>query len=233
MSVMGNARRLPSSSSIADNTADILRNEILEGVLAPGEAVTEPVLAERLGVSRTPIREAVTQLEAEGLMVRRNRRLIVVELSAQEAADVYETRIPLECLAARKAAETASAACATDLGRILAMSRHEADQGDWKAVDRAARAFHNTIFSHCGNPVLERTLRQLHDRADHYRLFRHPGAERRLANSLTEHVELAEAIKKGDGAQAADLMYTHITRARDNLMKRFVEAESTKDAALA
>jgi DNA-binding GntR family transcriptional regulator len=228
MSVLGAARQLPSSSSIADNTAAILRDEILEGVLAPGQAITEPVLAERLGVSRTPIREAVAQLESEGLMVRRNRRLIVAELSAQEAADVYETRIPLESVAARRSAEVDGTQCAADLERILAMSRHDAEQGDWRAVDRNARAFHSTIYSYSGNPVLERTLRQLHDRSAHYRLFRHPGADQRLAHSLDEHVQLTVAIRVGDGELAGKLMTAHLEHARNNLMRKFGDAAVVK-----
>ncbi len=208
-----------SGRSMAMVTVDALREEILSGAFEPGEPLTEPLLAERLGVSRTPIREAVAQLEAEGLVIRRSRRIVIAELTAQSARHLYETRIPLECLAVQLVARADSEGCRSDLERAQAISQFELTRENWKGVAAGARDFHDLIFHYTGNPILERTLRQLHDRVDHYRIFRTPGGSDRLRTSAGEHAKILEAIVAGDADSSRKIMLAHLESARDHLVK--------------
>jgi DNA-binding GntR family transcriptional regulator len=200
---------------------EVLREEILNGRLRPGELLTEPMLCERVGVSRTPIREAVAELEAEGLIVRRNHRLMITELSAQAASEIYGARIPLEVEAARLVAAHGSSECLAELERAVAIAQFEASRDNWRGVAKSAREFHDTIFAHAGNSVLERMLHQLHDRVDHYRIFATPGGDSRLTASLAEHERLVSAISAQNQDEAVALMTKHLESARDHLLSSF------------
>ena len=107
--------------SIADQVFEILEKDILTGVYTRGELLTETKLSEKLGVSRTPIREALRRLEQERLVVGTSRGMRVVGLDTRDIEDIYEIRIRVEGLAARRAAERATGEQLAELKRVLDM----------------------------------------------------------------------------------------------------------------
>ncbi|MGH2747203.1 MAG: GntR family transcriptional regulator [Actinomycetota bacterium] len=196
-----------------ESTYDRLRNGIVAGEFPPGMHLVETSLAETLGVSRTPIREALSRLEQDGLVERGSRGLQVRHRSPAEILEIFEVRIVLEGTAARVAAERH-----TEVDRIRIqghLSRLEAEQGAEPAVLAAInREFHRSIWQASHNRTIVDMLERLS-----VHLFRYPfttyEASGRAESSLVEHRELAGAIFEHDGARAARLASDHMTVARN------------------
>lgn len=190
-----------------------LRNRIVSGELPPAMHLVETSLAETLGVSRTPIREALSRLEQDGLVERGSRGLQVRHRSPAEILEIFEVRIVLEGTAARAAAERH-----TEVDRIRMqghLSNLEAQRGAEPTVQAAInREFHRSIWQASHN----RTLVDVLDRLSVH-LFRYPfttyEAAGRAETSLVEHGELAEAILERDGERASRIASHHMTVARN------------------
>lgn len=190
-----------------------LLQEVIRGELAPGEVLTEMALAERLQVSRTPIREALTRLEQDGLIKRTGRGMVIRERSPEEILDIYEVRILLEADAARLAAERRSNLDVFTL-RHAAAELEKIDTADPDVMAEANRDFHHAVWrSAHSEPILD-----LLSRLDMH-LARYPTTTlaypRRWETSLTEHGLLVAAIEERDGERAAQASRQHFTAARD------------------
>lgn len=185
-----------------------LKRGISAGEFSPGFPLVEGMLAETFGVSRTPIREALTRLEQDGLVVRTERGLVVHERSPEEILDIYEVRILLAGLGARLAA---SRRTVLDLIRIR--TRHEtlaqADPQDLQAIQEANRAFHRSVWKASHNTPVEEIM----DRLSHQITARYPvtslTAPGRLPETIEEHRLLLEAIEAQDEERAAELARKH------------------------
>ena len=192
-----------------------LRDAITAGTVKPGEHLAEPGIAESLGISRTPIREALLRLETERFVERTaGRRLVVAEVSPEEVLDVYAVREVLNGLAARLAAENAST---TDLIRLRRLHREMKwafDDGDIARMARLNFEFHDAVCGASRNAFLLEMLRQAHD--THHR---YPGSTfslpDRAVGSIDEHDEILQAIEDRDGPRAAELAQRHTARARE------------------
>lgn len=192
-----------------------LRDAITEGTVKPGEHLGEPAIAESLGISRTPIREALLRLETERFVRRTaGRRLVVAEVSPEEVLDVYAVREVLNGLAAKLAAENASA---TDLIRLRRMHREMKwafDDGDIARMANLNFDFHDAVCVASRNAFLVEMLRKAHD--THHR---YPGSTfslpERAAGSIEEHEQILQAIEERDGQRAAELAQRHTARARE------------------
>jgi DNA-binding GntR family transcriptional regulator len=194
----------------------MLKQAILQGELAPSQPLVENDLAEWCQVSRTPIREALTRLEQDGLIERADRGLIVRERSPEDILDIYETRIALEATVARVAAERRTEYDLRSMRRVLDQSR-ATSRGN---VDRVElnRQFHRTIWVASHNESLIDLLERLNLHLARYpaTTLSFPG---RWKQALDEHQALVDAIEHRDGARASSVALTHFTEARDIRIK--------------
>lgn len=189
-----------------------LRSEILTGQLGPGDQIVQELLAERYGVSRVPLREALKTLESEGQVVYHpHRGYFVAELSVADLLEVYRLRALLEAEAIRAAVPTLG----DDDVDALADLAHEidlaADGGDVIAMTAANRRFHFAVFDAAGMPRLSRLLRQLWEATDAYRALYFQASANR-ARVAGEHAAMVQALRDRD---AETLVALH-DRHRDN-----------------
>ncbi|HEU4697585.1 MAG TPA: GntR family transcriptional regulator [Gemmatimonadales bacterium] len=189
-----------------------LREAIVRGRLRPGARVTEAEAAERLGVSRTPVREALDRLQREGLLVPdgggARPRLAVAPLAAEAVADLYQAAGALEGVAARRVAEL-SAAARRELAEALraadAAFRVEADAAapDLDRLFDLHAAFHETLMAACAGPPIRALLETLRPQLDRYEWAYAPAMERAFAPTYAEHAAITRAAGAGD-ANAAE-----------------------------
>jgi DNA-binding GntR family transcriptional regulator len=195
--------------SLVDYAVQAVRNELLTGLLRPGERLTEEATAQRLGISHIPVREAFRYLEAEGHVVRDARRgLRVAQLSAAEAQDIYQTRALLEAEANRLGVPELSADDDQRLERLAAQMEEAASQGDLIAYRRYNRTFHFVAFERSGRPWLVRFLTNLWDAAARYQTPLFSGGAWQ-APHLAHHRGLLEALRDRDAERVNQLMHEH------------------------
>jgi DNA-binding GntR family transcriptional regulator len=186
------------------------------GIYKPGDRLVESELAERFGVSRTPIREALQRLETQSLLVRDGRSLIVAALDHNQLAELYVVRAELEGLAARLAARHATAEEVRVLRGMI-----EADRkliGDPEAMSRANRRFHKQVHLASHNRYLVQQLDLVH-RSMALLAVTSLAAEGRGSAALAEHAAIVEAIARGDGDAAYAALKDHISKAFETRLK--------------
>lgn len=199
--------------------ADIL-GLILRGDLAPGSRINEPDVAERLGVSRVPVREALRELEATGLVVsRKNVGAFVRELAPREVAELYELRAVLDGHAGSRAAALAEGprrALSRTLDAATAAMRKAARRRDVAGYYAENLRFHWAIVEAAGNEKLLEAYRGIVQQLHLWRL-RNLAQPVGMAASIAEHEAIARAIREGDPAQSGRLLADHVGAARDRL----------------
>jgi DNA-binding GntR family transcriptional regulator len=210
-----------------ESTYERLRNGIVSGDYPPGTHLVETSLAETLGVSRTPVREALTRLEQDGLVERGSRGLQVRQRSSAEILEIFEVRIVLEGTAAKLAAERHNE---VDRIRIQGhLGKLDANQDAAPSVLAGInREFHRSIWHASHNRALIDMLERLS-----IHLFRYPFTTYEVAgrpeSSLLEHKELAEAIIDRDSEKAARLASHHMTVARNIRLEMWSQNPSLID----
>jgi DNA-binding GntR family transcriptional regulator len=212
---VGSARR-PSSAARAYVVA---KERLLDGTYAPGTLLSENELARELGISRTPVREAFLQLEAEDLLTLYPRRgALVKPISPSEADDVLEARLLIEShCAARVAAESSEAAGA--LRASVADQERVLREGGFPFV-LADREFHRLIVAANGNDLLTRQYDALRDRQQRITLATVARDPSRVARFIAEHAAIAEAIEHRDPDAAAERMAAHLRNAHELARRR-------------
>jgi len=201
-------RHLP----LRDKVVAELRRRIIDGFYAPGDRLTEDRLADTFGVSRNPVREAIRMLEAEGFLVAVPRRgATVARVSPRDMADLFDVRLALEDLAARRAAERAEAAEVAALDDLLATARVAMADGRLDDLAELNTRFHAMICTISGNALLRGLMESLHGRLQW--VYRQT-AERRAPSSWTEHEALVAAIRAGDVDAAGEAARMHVRQAR-------------------
>lgn len=190
-----------------------LTQAIMSGELAPGQPLIETALAEWCEVSRTPIREALTRLEQDGLIVRGERGLMVRMRSPEEILDLYETRIVLEAMSSRVAATRRSYMDLITMRRI-AERLESMDTDDEHAMAAGNREFHQAIWRASHNDSLSDLLQRLDMHVARYpsTTLSQPG---RWAEANLEHQAIIAAIEAQDVERAHDLTAKHFERARE------------------
>jgi DNA-binding GntR family transcriptional regulator len=196
--------------TLREQVVDHLREEILSNRLAPGEELGEVALARSLGISRGPLREALGQLAAEGLVTIVPRRGAVVRLlSEQEFVEAYQVREALESLAIKLAVPRLSDRDKAELHLMSEDMERAADAGDSDHFFEVNRRFHSRLVHASGNRKLEEVHGQLV--AQMTRLLKQSVALRGgMAQSAAEHRAILEAVDAGDPDLAARLLETHI-----------------------
>lgn len=203
-----------------------LRTDILTGDLGPGDQILQEALAERYGVSRVPLREALKMLESEGQVIYHpHRGYFVAELSVADLLEVYRLRTLLEEEAIRGAVPTLTDADVATLGDLMTEIASAGAAGDVLAMTAANRRFHFAIFDAAGLPRLTRLLHQLWDATDAYRALYFQQAANRERVSV-EHAVMLAALQSRD----ADLLVALHDEHRDHsvgTVRGILERQST------
>ncbi|MBX5441753.1 MAG: GntR family transcriptional regulator [Solirubrobacteraceae bacterium] len=193
-----------------DLVHDRLRSAILRGEFAPGEELQQVPLAERLGVSRTPLREAFRLLQREGLLeASPNRSYRVTAFSAEDLEELYVTFLPLQALAIRLTIPRLTSEDIAAMHGDLAQMDHFASNHDVEAWERPHREFHRRLVQHAGRRVVE-LLDQLSDHAGRYRRVYLEGTSYGFDAAAVEHREILDAVAAGDADQAAARLAHHL-----------------------
>ena len=194
----------------------LILEAIDSGVYRPGDRLVEAELAERFGVSRTPVREALQRLETQSMLARDGRSLIVASLDHNQLAELYVVRSELEGLAARLAAKHATREEVSVLAGMVAEDRAHLD--DPARLSRANRRFHKQIHLASHNRYLVQQLELVH-RSMALLATTSLAAEGRGEAALAEHAAIVDAIAKGDGDAAQQALQAHISKAFETRLK--------------
>jgi DNA-binding GntR family transcriptional regulator len=196
--------------------ADALRVEILRGKLQGGQPLKQDEIAAQFGVSKIPVREALVQLKAEGLVnFYPNRGAFVSELSAAEADEIYVMRIALEKEVLARAIPHLTVSHFKQAGEILSAIDREENIAKWGELNWE---FHSTLYSPAGLPRVMETLRTLHTNIARYLVLYLAGLDYQK-KSQREHRALLQACRAGEVEKAQDILDEHLRSASTHLIK--------------
>jgi DNA-binding GntR family transcriptional regulator len=199
-----------------DVAYQLLRNEIFQGTLPPSASLDQEAIATRLGLSTTPVREALRRLESEKLVISRSHRdTIVAPVSLELLENTYAVRLSLDPVAVGYTAAKASDEQLAEIERLLIPPTYDDPVADLYHN----RSLHRAIYAACGNPTLVEILDMLWDRSDRYRLI----VLRTKSTATTAHQEheaIVRAVLERDSALAAELMVQHIATSPGHIKRR-------------
>ena len=202
------------NGSLADFVFETLENDILSGVYKRGDILTELKLCERLGVRRTPIREALNRLKEQQLVTATSSHSVVVRgVSEQDLVDIYEIRLRIEGYATHLCAERITAEQLNELKEIVALQEFYTERGGAASIRDMDSRFHELVYQYCGSEVLQSTLSDLHHKVQRYRKLsvEHP---ERAHVAVKEHADILRALEQHDGNEAERLTILHIENAK-------------------
>ncbi len=205
------------SVSLADCVFERLENDILGGKYAYGEVLTEARLCEEMGVSRTPIREAIRRLEQENILRESGKGMVVQGITQEDIEDILAIRSRIEGMAARRAAVAMTAEQKKALKEAVDLQEFYVSRADADNIQWQDHQFHELIYAGCGSITLQSTLVPLHRKAQK---FRRASVEKvtRAKASVEEHRRICDAILAGDGDEAEKAMNEHIAYARNGML---------------
>ena len=206
------------STSLADQVFDKLENDIIHGVYAKGEILTELKLVEQLGVSRTPIRDALRRLEQERLIADTGKGSVVLGITEEDLRDIMNIRERIEGLCAYYAAMNITAEGIKELAHITDLQDFYFNKGDTDRLRQVDDEFHDAICRLSQRHVISDTLTPLHRKTRRYRRIAMEDRER-TTQTLKEHYEIYRAIASGDAELAQSLMTQHIINAKLHMIK--------------
>lgn len=195
---------------------ETLREAIISGVLKPGERLMEVQLAEEMGVSRTPVREAIRKLELENFVVMVPRKgAYVADLSTKDIVDVFEIRAALEALAAGLAAERITDDELEELQQILVQNAKSQSLEEFIAIDTK---FHDVLYRASRNERLVQIISNLREQIQRFRstTLASPG---RMKNTLEEHKRIVDAVSERNVQLAQQLAQEHIDNAENSMLE--------------
>ncbi len=209
------------SGETVDRTADLLKQQILEGRLVPGQRLISRDLIEELGISRGSLCEAFRRLVADGLVdLIPNRGAVVRHLSVDEIANLYQVREALQGFAARRAAEVIDEVDnRARFTEVLERGRRHFTHPDFQAFVVDNRQFHRIIVDMCNNPQLSELIDRYQLPVFMIQLRQRIGVDAIVRNSLAEHEAIAAGILAGDPDAASKAMRQHLWHSADALVK--------------
>lgn len=225
MDVTGNEEFKINNIPINEKAYRILKESIIRQKLDLNKTLTEKELADLLGISRTPLREALKKLEADGFIDRKpHNRIMITKLSMKHAENLYIVRSRLEGLAAALAAKHITEAEIIQLEWLLEQSTSHWEKKEYDKFDENGRLFHRCIHKASTNEVCEYMLRTLSDHINRYRWISLRSFERPKV-VLEDHRTIIDYLKKGDSVSAENKMKDHIVNSSklilENLQKYF------------
>jgi DNA-binding GntR family transcriptional regulator len=217
--------------SLTEELVERLRDEIIEGTLRAGERVPEADICARYGVSRTPLRESLKVLAAEGLVtLALNRGATVARISASDIEELFPIIGALEALAGRQAAARAGD---RDVDRIEALHRqmvvrYEAE--DWVGYSKLNRRIHEAIFEIAGNQALAALYQQLLVRIHAVRFVARKSPQR-WSEAIEDHVRMLDALRARDGEALARILEAHLEHKADSVQEALAALDGASPEA--
>ena len=205
--------------SLADQVFERLEDEILWGHYQRGDTLTEMKLVTDLGVSRTPIRDALHRLEQEHLIEITPRGILVLGVTRKDLADIYAIRIRIEGLAAGETAKYVTDAQLAELRETLELQEFYVGKQNPDSIKGMDSQFHRLIYQFSNSAILYDTLIPLHKKIQRYRRAA-VSVSTRAKESVREHRAIYEAIARHDSAEADRLMVEHVRKARDYTLEQ-------------
>lgn len=194
-----------------------LRSAIASGLYPPGKRLVERELCEVLGVSRTSVREALRQLQAEGLIEAGPRRnIMVARVSLEDARDIYDLRALIETEAVRRVVERKDPEVVKRLQAMMKDIRRIVRKKDVPALAEQAGAFYEEILVASGSRIIAETGKQLLKRVSYLRLTAMSGPQR-LDQGMSEWERIVDAVAAGDSTGAVEAVRDHIVNSRDSI----------------
>lgn len=220
--------KLDSYKPLRELVCENIRQAIIAGVFSPGERLMEIQMADEMGVSRTPVREAIRKLELEGFVVMIPRRgTYVADISIKDITEIYEIRTSLDMLAAGLAAERITDDELENLNRLLVeIGQHIADNNMEKIVE-ADTAFHDILYQASRNERLRSIINNLREQLTGIRgrSMSYPG---RLVETMAEHRTLVDCIAARDVEKAQNAARVHLENAEHTLMKSLTAVDKAR-----
>ena len=201
------------TTSLADKVFEKLENDIVHGVYPRGEILTELKLVEQLGVSRTPIREALRRLEQERLIEDTGKGSLVLGITADDLLDIMNIREKIEGLAAHYACLNMTEEGVKELEHIIDLQDFYFSKWDTEHLRQADDMFHDAICELSGRTVIRDTLVPLHRKTRRYRKTAMQDKDRAVL-SLQEHHAILEGLQSGDPEKAKEAMDAHMKNAK-------------------
>ena len=209
------------TTSLADQVFEKLENDIIQGVYPRGEILTELKLVDQLGVSRTPIREALRRLEQERLIEDTGKGSRVVGITEEDLEDIMNIRQRIEGLAAYYAAKNMTPEGLAELTHIVDLQDFYYDKGDAEQLRQVDEQFHDLICYLSKRTVIMDTLIPLHRKTRRYRRISMEDWSRTI-NTRKEHKAIFDAMASGDADLAESLMAKHIENAKKHMLGGFI-----------
>ena len=204
--------------------AGLLRQRLIDGSLPPGSKLNERVLCEQIGVSRTPLREAIKQLAAEGLVtLEAGRGAFVAAPNRGDIEQTFDVIAVLEGLAAERAAQYITDATLVELQALQFDMQAAFERRDLQAYYAANARVHDLLSESAQNAVLRQTWQQLNQRL-HALRYRSNQDENKWRRALAEHADMLLALRQRDGTALRQLLETHLRRKRDAVLERLDQA---------
>lgn len=207
------------TTSLADQVFERLENDVIMGVYPRGEILTELKLVEQLGVSRTPIREALRRLEQERLIEDTGKGSVVLGITEDDLVDIMNIREHVEGLAAYYATINATQEGIRELKHIMELQEFYGARQDIEHLREMDDLFHDTICDMSRRNVIRDTLIPLHRKTRRFRKLSIQ-EEGRTERMLKEHWEIFREIADGHAERAAELISRHIELAKENMVER-------------
>jgi DNA-binding GntR family transcriptional regulator len=200
--------------SLKDEAYQRIKQLILSGTLDSGDMLDIDRLASGLGISRTPLREALLRLEQDGLVKTiPYKGTFVAEVFKKDVEEIYQVREVLESLAVRLATSAIPDDELGEMQALFASVEAEIAEGNFELYAQSDTQFHDLITRHCGNEVLQQLLKTLADRVHRVRIFSRKQAGPHIDRSFQEHGLVLNALLERDVDSASDLMAEHLRNA--------------------
>lgn len=204
-------------ASLRERVFQTIRQSILDGKYKPGDTLRESTIAKELNVSRTPVREAIRQLQLEGL-VRSipNKETVVCGITEADVQDIFMVRGRLEGVAGRLAAERITEEELEKMEEILELTEFYANKGDISRLEALDHTFHDAIYNATKSKIIKQVLSDFHTYIQQVRKksMATPG---RVNSLIAEHRAIYKAIKNRDGDKAEELINDHLKKVTNNI----------------
>lgn len=204
--------------SLADQVYERLEKDILLGNYGFKEILTEVQLCNDLGVSRTPIREAVSRLENENLVISTGKGIMVLGITEEDLKDIFTVRMFLEPLVGRRCCENITDEELKDLKETLELQEYYVEKKNPMQIRSCDSSFHEKLYQYCGSRVIQSVLLPMHRKVQKFRQVSVTNPIR-ANESMKEHKEILEAIESRDPAKAEQAVKKHVLNAQKQVLK--------------
>ena len=205
--------------SLADQVFERLETDILSGKYPKGEILTEMKLTATLGVSRTPVREALRRLEMEHIIEESAKGMVVIGIDKQDIRDIYEIRLAVEGLCVSRVVERITAEELKELREAVELQEFYVSKHDADHIKSMDSRFHELLYRFSGSTVYYDVLMPLHKKTQKYRKVSVENKSRAV-ESVKEHMAIYDAIAAHDASLAKKLLEEHVRNARESILNR-------------